>query len=64
MYAKEHGHYYRTYNLLREADLTQIDDVTKDILKEKIDILGDTEKASKALENLNHTKRKEIVAYS
>ena len=57
MYAKEHGHYYRTYNLLREADLTQIDDVTKDILKEKIDILGDTEKASKALGKLKPYKK-------
>lgn len=57
MYAKEHGHYYRTYNLLREADLTQIDDVTKDILKEKIDILGDTEKASKASGKLKPYKK-------
>lgn len=57
MYAKEHGHYYRSYNLLREADLTQIDDVTKDILKEKIDILGDTEKASKALGKLKPYKK-------
>ena len=62
LYAKAKGHYYNAYNLLREADLHEVDDTTQDILKEKINILKDTEKACKALGKLKpFRKEKDYV---
>ena len=52
MYANKEGHYYNAYNLLKKADLQQVDSTTKDILKQKIEILKDIDKASKALGKL------------
>lgn len=52
MYANKEGHYYNAYNLLKKADLQQVDSTTKEILKQKIAILKDIDKASKALGKL------------
>lgn len=52
LYAIRHGHYYNAYNLLREADLSEINDITQNIMEEKINILRDTERACKALGKL------------
>ena len=57
LYAKSKGHYYNAYNLIREADLHEIDDTTKDILEHKIDILKDTERACKALGKLKPIRK-------
>ena len=52
LYAIKQEHYYNAYNLLKEADLQQFNDVTQEILEKKIEILTDTEKACKALGKL------------
>lgn len=52
LYAMKLEHYYNAYNLLREADLHEFNDVTQEILKKKIEILNDTERACKALGKL------------
>lgn len=57
LYAKKDGHYYNAYNLLREADLNEINDTTQDILKTKLSIMGDTEKACKALGKIKPHKK-------
>lgn len=62
LYAKAKGHYYNAYNLLREADLHKADDTTQDILKEKINILKDTEKACKALGKLKPFRKEKDYA--
>ena len=62
LYAKVKGHYYNAYNLLREADLYEVNDTTRDILKEKIDILKDTEKACKALGKLKPFRKEKDYA--
>lgn len=63
LYAKVKGHYYNAYNLLREADLYEVNDTTRDILKEKIDILKDTEKACKALGKLKPFRKEKDYAF-
>lgn len=62
MYAKEKGHYYNAYNLLKEADLCKIDDTAQNILEQKIDILKDTERACKALGKLKPFKKEKDYA--
>lgn len=57
VYAKEQGHYYNAYHLLREADLDEINDTAQNILEEKLEILSDTEKAGKALGKLKPYKK-------
>lgn len=62
LYAKARGHYYNAYNLLKEADLHEVGETTQDILKEKISILKDIEKACKALGKLKpFRKEKDYV---
>jgi len=62
LYAKSKGHYYNAYNLLREADLHEVDDTTQDILEHKIDILKDTERACKALGKLKPFRKEKDYA--
>lgn len=62
LYAKSKGHYYNAYNLLREADLYEVDDTTQDILEQKIDILKDTERACKALGKLKPFRKEKDYA--
>lgn len=62
MYAKEKGHYYNAYNLLKEADLSKIDDTAQKILEQKIDVLKDTERACKALGKLKPFKKEKDYA--
>lgn len=62
LYAKSKGHYYNAYNLLRQADLHEVDDTTQDILEHKIDILKDTERACKALGKLKPFRKEKDYA--
>lgn len=52
IFAKEQGHYYTAYRLLNEADADGINDTAQNILEIKMELLGDTEIAGKALGKL------------
>lgn len=52
VYAKAQGHYYDAYRLLGETDPGGMDDTAQGILELKMELLGDTEIACKALGKL------------
>lgn len=52
IFAKAQGHYYIAYHLLSEADADGINDTAQNILEMKMELLGDTEIAGKALGKL------------
>lgn len=52
LYALKDNHYFEAYNIFKEANIEQVSEVTKMILRKKIEILMDTAKASKALRKI------------
>ena len=57
LYALKKGHIFSAYNIFQEADTTIKSDTIKKIIYEKIKILIDTSKASKALRKLKPYSR-------
>lgn len=52
LFALKENRYYNAYEILKEANLNEINEVTKSIIQKKIEILKDTTKASRALRKL------------
>ena len=52
LFAIKENHYFNAYNILKEAELKRNDELSKNILCRKVDILKDTAKASKALRKI------------
>lgn len=60
LFALKENHYFDAYNILKEAELKRNDELSKNIICRKIDILKDTAKASKALRKIKpFTKEKD-----